>query len=81
MLHKVIYDRKNKKYDELFDHVIKDKLTITCCIEEHFTALCVLDAEHVLYYDPMSPNVKIIHGASSVQKFVLFHLIKCKYGD
>ena len=52
MLTNVIYDRKNMKYDELTDHCIKNKVMITCCIDEHFTALAILANDACLYYDP-----------------------------
>lgn len=54
------------KYDELYDHCIKNKVAIVCCIEEHFTALYILGSDACLYYDPMSSNVKLVYGTKSV---------------
>lgn len=54
------------KYDELTDHCIKNKCMITCCIDEHFTALAIISNDACLYYDPLSANVKMIYGGESV---------------
>lgn len=69
------------KYDELTDHCIKNKVMIVCCIEEHFTALNILSNEAIIYYDPMAAGLTLVYGSESVMKFVVFHLMKCKYGD
>jgi hypothetical protein len=81
MLENVLYDRKNMLYEALMDHVIKNEMLVTCCIDAHFTALQVLPAKRGgLYYDPLKPKLYRVSGESF--RFLLaFLLLKCNYGD
>lgn len=42
MLENVLFERKNMLYEELLQHVLTNKMLVTCCIGEHFTALQVI---------------------------------------
>ena len=81
MLHGVIYDRKNMTYDELFNHIVATQSLVTCCIDAHFTSFQILNSKTLIYYDPMSPNIRVAKGQESVARAALFLLMKCKYGD
>ena len=81
MLHGVIYDRKNMTYDEVFNHIVATQSLVICCIDAHFTAFQILNSQCLIYYDPLSPNIRVASGESSVQDAALFLLMKCKYGD
>ena len=81
MLSGVIYDRKNMTYDEVFNHIVATQSLVTCCIDAHFTAFQILNSQCLIYYDPLSPNIRVAFGESSVQDAALFLLMKCKYGD
>ena len=80
MLENVIFERKNMLYEDLVKHVQEKKPLITCCIEEHFTALQVLSSGSGIYYNPLSPHVGYVSGESFL-KLVAFLLLKCNYGD
>lgn len=81
MLNGVVYDRKNMTYDEVFNHIVATQSLVTCCIDAHFTAFQILNSQCLIYYDPLSPNIRVAVGESSVQDAALFLLMKCKYGD
>lgn len=81
MLNGVVYDRKNMTYDEVFNHIVATQSLVTCCIDAHFTAFQILNSQCLIYYDPLSPNIRVATGESSVQDAALFLLMKCKYGD
>ena len=40
-----------------------------------------LNSKTLIYYDPMSPNIRVAKGQESVARAALFLLMKCKYGD
>ena len=42
MLANVLYERINMKYDDLLEHVLSNRMLVTCCIDSHFTAFQVL---------------------------------------
>ncbi len=81
MLNGVVYDRKNMTYDEVFNHIVATQSLVTCCIDAHFTAFQILNSQCLIYYDPLSPNIRVAVGEASVQDAALFLLMKCKYGD
>ena len=81
MLHGVIYERKNLTYDEVFHHIVATQSLVTCCIDAHFTAFQILNSQCLIYYDPLSPNIRVAFGESAVMDAALFLLMKCKYGD
>ncbi len=56
-------------------------MLVTCCIDSHCTAFQVLKGHSLIYYDPLSPSLTYIKDEWSFKKFVLFLLMKCKYGD
>lgn len=80
MLGNVLYDRKNMLYDDLLEYVVTNQMLVTCCIDSHFTAFQVLRGRAALYYDPLSPSVKLVSG-DSFDTLVGFLLLKCNYGD
>jgi hypothetical protein len=81
MLHGVLYDRKNLTYDELFNHIVSNQSIVTCCIDAHFTGFQMLSKNTLLYYDPLSPSLKVCKGDQDVHKVALYLLMKCHYGD
>ena len=81
MLSGVIYDRKNMTYDEVFNHIVATQSLVTCCIDAHFTAFQILNSQCLIYYDPLSPSIRVAFGEHDVQTAALFLLMKCKYGD
>lgn len=80
MLQNVIYDRKNLTYDELYNHIATTQSLVTCCIDAHFTAFQMLNKNTLLYYDPMSPNLRICRD-DHAQCCALYLMMKCGYGD
>ena len=80
MLQGVIYDRKNLTYDELYNHINATKSLVTCCIDAHFTAFQIISKDTLLYYDPLSPQLKMCTGAHA-QNCALYLMMKCGYGD
>ena len=80
MLQNVIYDRKNLTYDELYNHINATKSLVTCCIDAHFTAFQIIAKDTLLYYDPLSPQLKMCTG-SNAQNVALYLMMKCGYGD
>jgi len=80
MLQGVIYDRKNLTYDELYNHINATKSLVTCCIDAHFTAFQIISKDTLLYYDPLSPQLKMCTGANA-QNVALYLMMKCGYGD
>lgn len=81
MLHGVLYDRKNLTYDELFNHIVSNQSIVTCCIDAHFTGFQMLSKNTLLYYDPLSPSLRVCKGDQDVHKVALYLLMKCHYGD
>ena len=81
MLHGVLYDRKNLTYDELFNHIVSNQSIVTCCIDAHFTGFQMLSKNTLLYYDPLSPSLRVCKGDQDVYKVALYLLMKCHYGD
>ena len=80
MLQGVIYDRKNLTYDELYNHINATKSLVTCCIDAHFTAFQIIAKDTLIYYDPLSPQLKMCSGAHA-QNVALYLMMKCGYGD
>ena len=80
MLQGVIYDRKNLTYDELYNHINATKSLVTCCIDAHFTAFQMISRDTLIYYDPLSPQLKMCTGAHA-QNVALYLMMKCGYGD
>jgi len=80
MLENVLYDSKNMLYEELLEHVTKNQMLVTCCIDSHFTAFQILPKKALLYYDPLSAQLKYMSGRQ-YDDFVIFMLLKCNYGD
>jgi hypothetical protein len=80
MLHNVLYERKNMLYEELLEMVSSQCMTVTCCIESHFTAFQVLSNNSLIYYDPLSSALSFVSG-DAFKKFVSFMLLKCNYGN
>ena len=62
MLDNVLYDRKDMKYDELFNYVVDNKMLIICCIESHFTGFQILSKDSVIYYNPLSSGLEYIYN-------------------
>jgi hypothetical protein len=81
MLENVLYDRKNMLYEELLEFVTTRRMLIICCIDAHFTAFQILSDKTLIYYDPMHSSLSLITSDSGFQKFVLFMLLKCHYGN
>jgi hypothetical protein len=69
------------KYEELFKYCVDNKAFVICCIDEHFTAFNLLSKDALIFYDPLNSDLKYISGSDSVERFTVFHLVKCKYGD
>ena len=85
MLENVLYERKNMLYEELLDHVTKNEMLVTCCIDAHFTAFqIVTDPKKkrpaLVYYDPLRQSLQLISG-EGYKRFALFFLLKCNYAD
>ena len=84
MLSNVLYDRKNMLYEELLDHVTKNNMLVTCCIDSHFTAFQVVNGQSkhpgLIYYDPCSPSLRYYTG-KGFQMLAIFLLLKCNYAD
>lgn len=82
MLQNVLFESANMRYEELLEHVTTQGMIVTCCIDNHFTAIQVVKNKKALvYYDPLRPGLTYVSDKESFTKFVLFLLIKCKYGD
>lgn len=77
----ILDDRKNMRYDELYQLTITKRMVVICCIESHFTAFQVLSKDRILYYDPLQSDLMLITSEDSCQGFTLFKLLKCAYGD
>lgn len=54
-------------------------MLVICCYDNHFTAFQILSKNELIYYDPLNSTLSNI--SDNFQKFVLFKLIKCNYGD
>jgi len=83
MLDNVLCDRKNMLYEELLAFITENHMLVTCCIDAHFTAFCVLGSVKkpcLLYYDPCNGTCKLATG-ESYKYLALFLLLKCNYGD
>jgi len=80
MLGNVLFERKNMLYEELLEHVLTNKMLVTCCIDEHFTAFQILENGSALYYDPLG-SLKLAPSGDCCKKFVSFLLLKCNYGN
>lgn len=84
MLDNVLCDRKNMLYEDLLTFVTDNEMLVTCCIDAHFTAFCVLNGNKkkpcLLYYDPCSSTCKLVTG-ESFKTLALYLLLKCNYGD
>ena len=80
MLQGAIYDRRNLTYDELYNHINATKSLVTCCIDAHFTAFQIIAKDTLIYYDPLSPQLKMCSGAHA-QNVALYLMMKCGYGD
>jgi hypothetical protein len=83
MLENVLCDRKNMLYEELYAYITENRMIVTCCIDAHFTAFCVLQGGKkpvALYYDPLDATCKLATG-DSYKHLALFLLLKCNYGD
>ena len=81
MLENVLYDSKNMLYEELLEHVVKNEMLVTCCIDAHFTAFQVLPKRRLMYYDPLKSSVYVVEALDGFDKFVCFHLLKCNYAN
>jgi len=81
MLSNVLYDRKNMFYDQLFQHVVNNRMFVPCCIDAHCTAFQVINKETLLYYDPLNENVQIVSGGDSFIDFMGYLLLKCNLGN
>lgn len=81
MLDNVLYERKNMRYDELYEFVTERRMLVICCIDAHFTAFQVLGKTTLAYYDPLKPSIGLVTGEQSFRKLVCFLLLKCNYGD
>lgn len=68
-------------YDDLYNYIVDTKSIVTCCIDAHFTAFQIINPKTLIYYDPMSPAIKVARGESDVQRVAVFLLLKCNYGD
>ena len=67
----------------LYAYITENRMLVTCCIDAHFTAFCVLQGGKkpcALYYDPVDATCKLATG-DSYKHLALFLLIKCNYGD
>lgn len=80
MLQNVLYDSKNMLYEELLNHVAKECMVVTCCIDSHFTAFQVLPGRELLYYDPLKPTLSHVSG-NGFDRLAGFLLLKCNYGN
>jgi len=82
MLQNVLYERTNKLYEALYEHVVENEMLVTCCVDAHFTAFQVVDKKKpcLIYYDPLRANLQRVFG-NSFRDFVIFMLLKCNYGD
>lgn len=69
------------RYDDLFNYIVNTKSIVTCCIDAHFTAFQILNPKTLIYYDPLSPCIKVSKGENDVAKVAVFLLLKCNYGD
>eukprot|EP00804_Cyclotella_cryptica_P011896 CCRYP_004399-RA/>CCRYP_004399-RA protein AED:0.06 eAED:0.06 QI:211/0.78/0.8/1/0.71/0.6/15/1860/1813 len=81
MLEGVVYERKNMNYDDLYNYIVDTKSIVTCCIDAHFTAFQIINPKTLIYYDPLSPTLRVAKGEGEVQKVAVFLLLKCNYGD
>lgn len=81
MLSNVLYERKNMGYEDLLEYVTKNQMIVTCCIDSHFTAFQVLKNHTLIWYDPLKSLLTYVSNDDSFKRFVLFMLLKCKYGD
>ena len=72
---------KQPSYDDLYNYIVNTKCIVTCCIDAHFTAFQIINPKTLLYYDPLSPTLRVAKGEGEVQKVALFLLLKCNYGD
>jgi len=81
MLFNVLYERKNMLYHELVEYIFENKMLIVCCIDSHFTALKIISNDALIYYNPLSSDLKEVSGKEDARKFVVVHLLKCKYAD
>jgi len=85
--HKVLFERKNMTYEQLWDYIVREQMLVTCCIDDHFTAFQILHQGNnphkpcLIYYDPMNSNIQLVTESDSVRKLALFFLLKCNYGD
>jgi hypothetical protein len=77
----ILFDRKNMRYDELLALTIQKRMTVTCCIDSHFTAFQVLSKDRIVYYDPLHSELTLITGEESCTSFTLYLLLKCAYAD
>ena len=68
-------------YDDLYSYIVDTKSVVTCCIDAHFTAFQIINPKTLIYYDPMSPSIRVATGEAAVQKVAVFLLLKCNYGD
>ena len=81
MLENVVFERKNMLYDQLLEHIVKERSLVTCCIDAHFTAFQVLSDHSLVYYDPLKPHLGYVSGKDAFARFAMFLLLKCSYGD
>jgi len=83
MLENVLFDRKNMLYEDLVEHVIQNEMTVTCCIDAHFTVLKIMNIGNKpsgVYYDPLNSSLSRYIG-DSLQTLLAYLLLKCNYGD
>jgi hypothetical protein len=81
MLENVLFDRKNMFYEALLEHVKERNMLVICCIESHFTGFQIMPNNGLIYYDPLKDRLSYVAPGDNFNKFVLWHLLKCKYGD